>query len=221
MNFLFGSKALANVRAALVRYLLLPLLTSLSLLVVTGQVHAASSPSITGNPANRAIVAGADTTFSVTASDATGYQWQVSTDSGNLFNDISSSAPYSGETTTTLTITGATVAMSGYRYRAVASGAVAPAATSYAATLTVQKATPTVTAATSDANPALGDVIVLSATLADGSSPTGGVTFKAGTTTLGTGVVTLDGMASYAVSSWPSACTPSPPNIAAMPTMPR
>ncbi|WP_280822789.1 Ig-like domain repeat protein [Pseudaminobacter soli (ex Li et al. 2025)] len=60
---------------------------------------------------------------------------------------------------------------------------------------------PTVTVFTSNANPALGESIVLTATLSGGSSPTGTVTFKAGTTTLGAGVVSADATASYAVST--------------------
>ncbi|WP_269932720.1 putative Ig domain-containing protein [Aminobacter sp. HY435] len=94
-----------------------------------------SPPAITGHPSNSAIVAGANTTFSVTASNATGYQWQVNTGSG--FTDISNGARYSGATTAILTITGATIAMNGDQYRVVATGQATPAATSNSATLTV------------------------------------------------------------------------------------
>ena len=49
-------------------------------------------------------------------------------------------APYSGVTTGTLTITGATAGLSGNQYRAIAANGVAPNATSAAATLTVNVA---------------------------------------------------------------------------------
>ncbi|WP_256762184.1 S-layer homology domain-containing protein, partial [Cohnella sp. WQ 127256] len=92
-------------------------------------------PSITSHPSASTIAAGANTTFSVTASNATGYQWQV--DTGTGFTNISNVAPYSGATTATLTITGATAGMNGYLYRVVATGLATPAATSNIASLTV------------------------------------------------------------------------------------
>ncbi len=97
-----------------------------------------AAPSITGQPSNSSIVAGATTTFSATVSNATGYQWQV--DNGGGFANVPNSAPYSGVTTSTLTITGATVGISGYQYRVVASGSCTPTATSTARTLTVTPA---------------------------------------------------------------------------------
>ncbi|MGX7668972.1 SprB repeat-containing protein, partial [Flavobacterium pedocola] len=74
-------------------------------------------PVITANPPNRAICSGSNTTFTATATGATGYQWQVNTGSG--FTNISNGAPYSGATTNTLTITAATAGMNGYLYRCV------------------------------------------------------------------------------------------------------
>jgi predicted secreted protein len=79
------------------------------------------SPAVTGNPPNRTICTGFNTTFPVTATGATGYQWQVSTDGGGNYNDIANGAPYSGVTTATLTVTGATSAITGYRYRCTVS----------------------------------------------------------------------------------------------------
>lgn len=97
-----------------------------------------SAPSITTQPSSSTICTGANTTFSVSTSNATGYQWQV--DQGAGFTNISNGAPYSGATTATLTITGATAVLNGYVYRAIATGSCTPAATSNAATLTVNSA---------------------------------------------------------------------------------
>ncbi|WP_211223400.1 SprB repeat-containing protein, partial [Flavobacterium soli] len=91
------------------------------------------APVITGNPPNRTICVGANTTFTVSATGATSYQWQVNTGGG--FTNISNGAPYSGATTTTLTITNATASMNGYTYRAVATGS--GSATSSSGTLTI------------------------------------------------------------------------------------
>jgi hypothetical protein len=99
-----------------------------------------SAPSITGQPSASAVCQGDNTTFTAAASNATGYQWQVDKGEGAGFVDITNGAPYSGSTTATLTITGATVAMNGYSYRAVASGTCTPPATSNSASLTVNSA---------------------------------------------------------------------------------
>ncbi|SEJ22658.1 SprB repeat-containing protein, partial [Flavobacterium terrigena] len=77
-----------------------------------------TAPTITGNPPNRTICAGNNTTFPSNATGATGFQWQVNTGSG--FTDLTNVAPYSNVTTNTLTVTGATAGMSGYLYRCVA-----------------------------------------------------------------------------------------------------
>ena len=94
-----------------------------------------SSPSITSQPVAKTICAGGSTTFSVTANNATSYQWQV--DQGAGYSSISNNAQYSGATTATLTISGVTTGMSGYLYRAVATGLCTPTASSNNAALTV------------------------------------------------------------------------------------
>ncbi|MFK0278195.1 putative Ig domain-containing protein [Ensifer sp. NPDC090286] len=106
-----------------------------SVLTLPDSARAASPPLITANPSNSTICAGANTSFSVTASNATSYQWQV--DQGSGFTNINNSAPYAGSTTATLFITGATAGLNGYAYRAMAIGAATPDAESNPATLTV------------------------------------------------------------------------------------
>ncbi|SDJ97204.1 T9SS type A sorting domain-containing protein [Flavobacterium noncentrifugens] len=115
-----------------------------SLTMPSGATFIGSSPTITGNPPNRTICVGGNTTFAITASNATGYQWQLNSGSG--FTNISNGAPYSGATTATLTITAATAGMSGYLYRCVAtnSGSV----NSNAGTLTVPNTIVTTTSQT-------------------------------------------------------------------------
>ncbi|MFN0256641.1 MBG domain-containing protein [Pedobacter ureilyticus] len=76
---------------------------------------ACATPIITVNPPNRSICVNGNTSFSATVTGATSYQWQVDTGSG--FNDITNGGVYTGATTTTLNITGATGTMNGYLYR--------------------------------------------------------------------------------------------------------
>jgi hypothetical protein len=72
---------------------------------------------ITSQPTNVTACTGATATFTVAATGATSYQWQVNTGSG--FTNIANGAPYSGVTTATLTITSVTTTLNGYQYRCV------------------------------------------------------------------------------------------------------
>ncbi len=94
-------------------------------------------PSVTGHPANATACSGTGTSFQVTASNATGYQWQVLTAVGGSYTDLTNNTTYSGVTTATLVLSNITSGMNGYSYRCVVSGNVLPNATSNAATLTV------------------------------------------------------------------------------------
>jgi hypothetical protein len=100
------------------------------------------APAITTQPVSGAVTAGGNASFTAAASGnpSPSVQWEVNTGSG--FNPITTSGGgiYSGYTTGTLTITGATASMNGYQYEAVFSNGVSPPATSNAATLTVDTA---------------------------------------------------------------------------------
>ena len=85
---------------------------------------------ITTQPADQSAVAGATALFSVTATDATGYQWQRSTDGGITFSNLS------GATSAAYTTSALAPGDSGTRYRVVVSGA-SNSVTSSAAQLTV------------------------------------------------------------------------------------
>ena len=77
-------------------------------------------PVFTAQPASQIICAGANTSFAVTAA-ATGYQWQLSIDGGTTFTNLSNTGVYTGVTSATLNITGATTLMNNYQYRSLAS----------------------------------------------------------------------------------------------------
>lgn len=95
----------------------------------------ATPPAVTGQPANATACVGTSTSFQITATNAVSYQWQLST--GGAYTDISNNATYGGATTNTLTVSNITAGMSGYNYKCVVTGSVAPTATSNAASLTV------------------------------------------------------------------------------------
>ena len=74
---------------------------------------------MTTQPTNQTVVAGGTATFTAAASGnpTPTVQWEVNTGSG--FTNVTDTGVYSGSSTGTLTITGATAAMNGYQYEAV------------------------------------------------------------------------------------------------------
>lgn len=102
-----------------------------------GSVTVVPDPAIVSNPSNVEIEEVQNASFSVIASNATAYQWEVSTDNGLTWAPVPNALPYSGVNTPTLQIFGVPVYFNQYQYRAVVSGLCTPAATSAAAILTV------------------------------------------------------------------------------------
>ncbi|MCU1287399.1 MAG: hypothetical protein JWO13_3749 [Acidobacteriales bacterium] len=101
-----------------------------------------TAPSVTTNPASQTFAAGQNATFTAAASGnpTPTVQWQVSTNGGTSFSNIT------GATSLTLTLNAVTPSMSGNQYRAVFTNTCTPStATSAAATLTVNKSTPVIT----------------------------------------------------------------------------
>ena len=89
--------------------------SSAATLTVNGVAFASS-------PFSQSVLVGGSTAFSVAAvgNPVATYQWQVSTDGGGTWTNLANGGVYSNVTTSTLAITGATLAMNGYQYRAAA-----------------------------------------------------------------------------------------------------
>jgi gliding motility-associated-like protein len=93
-------------------------------------------PLITTQPGNAAACLNGSTGISVSATGTTlTYQWQVNT--GTVWSNLTNSAPYSGVTTSTLSINPVPVSMNGYQYRVMVTGTCTPPATSNPSTLSV------------------------------------------------------------------------------------
>jgi len=103
-------------------------------------------PAITAHPSDATVTYLVDPTFTVTASGAPApaIRGPRATHGGGGWYDLADDATFSGATTTTLTLTNPTVAMSTHRFRAVATNSVG-SANSNAALLTVNPAPVTVT----------------------------------------------------------------------------
>jgi uncharacterized repeat protein (TIGR01451 family) len=145
--------------------------------------------SISSQPAPVSICANGNATFSVSASGtAITYQWQVSTDGGTTYNNIS------GETGSTLNLTNVSASANGNRYRCVINGTCTTALNSDPAVLTVV-ATPAAPSVTNGAVCGSG-VVNLSASTSLGNAidwyttVSGGTAFLTNATAFTTPVIT-------------------------------
>jgi hypothetical protein len=118
------------------------------------------SPAITADPTRQTIIAGQSASFSAAASAGiptpTAVQWQASTDGGNSFTSLSNNGPYSGVSSTTLTITSAPAALTGDQYRAVFTNSAGLSAITTSAALTVEDPTSITVAGGSPQNTIIG-----------------------------------------------------------------
>ena len=104
--------------------------------VICGSACASVAPSTT-DPANAIICAGGNASFTVTgAGTGITYQWQINTGSG--FTNITNGGVYSGATTATLNLTGASFGLNAAQYRVSVIG-LCSSVNSAAATLTVNQ----------------------------------------------------------------------------------
>jgi len=112
-----------------------------------------SATFVTTNPSNLTVVAGQDATFSAAAGGdpAPTVQWQVSTNGGTTWTNIS------GATSMTRTITAPTVSLNGNQYRAVFTNSCGgtQTATTTAASVTVNKADTTTTITSESPDPSV------------------------------------------------------------------
>jgi len=82
-----------------------------------------TGPVITTQPSDQNVFAGNSATLGVTAGSTDTYQWQVSTDGGGTFANLTDGGIYTGSTTATVSIIPASLEMNGYRYRVLLSNA--------------------------------------------------------------------------------------------------
>ena len=109
-------------------------------------ISGCTAPSVSQQPAAQSITYGSNASFTFGTSTAT-YQWQVSTNGGGSFTNISNGGVYGGATTSTLSLTKPPFSFNANQYRCIASNCTpAQNTTSTAVTLTITKKDLTVTA---------------------------------------------------------------------------
>jgi subtilisin-like proprotein convertase family protein len=164
-------------------------------------------PAVTTPPSNATVCEGGTTTFTAATSGAgTTFQWQVSTDGGATWTNLTNTPPYSGVNGSTLTVGPVTNAMNNYRYRIVVSGTCPPSATSASGTLTVNPL-PVITIVPGPVT--CGGVAGSNGTLLTASSPTGtGFTWSPAT-----GLYTNSGATTPYVAGTPTATVYAAPTV--------
>ncbi|MGB5781581.1 MAG: hypothetical protein WBM42_06915, partial [Eudoraea sp.] len=107
------------------------------------QTITVDSIEITTQPSDQNVFVGNNAIFAVNTSNADTYQWQLSTNGGSSFSNISDGSEYLGTSTTSLTILAPEIVKNGYLYRVLVSnsGATCPQVTSNSAILNVRVAT--------------------------------------------------------------------------------
>lgn len=94
-----------------------------------------SGASIVNQPQNVSACPGGNASFTIGAQSAASYQWQVNTGGG--FVNIANAAPYSGVTTSVLSVSPVASSMSGYQYQCIVTGCGGADVTSGTATLSL------------------------------------------------------------------------------------
>jgi len=90
---------------------------------ITATVMVNPKTNISANPVNQSILTLSNASFSVTATGTSiTYQWQISTNGGTSYNNLSNGGVYLGATNATLSLTAVPLAMNGYKYRCVVTG---------------------------------------------------------------------------------------------------
>lgn len=85
-------------------------------------IYGPEVPTITNQPIDQTgLCSGTNISYTIVAENANNYQWQLSTDNGTTFNDLSDVGLYSNVTAATLNITGLTIGMNNYQFRCVMS----------------------------------------------------------------------------------------------------
>ncbi|MEY8019724.1 hypothetical protein AB8P51_02760 [Muriicola sp. SD30] len=78
-------------------------------------------PSSASMGPDQSVMVSDDAIFNITVSNANTYQWQLSTDGGSNYSDISDGSEYTGTQSTTLTVQNVQVDKNGYLFRVVVS----------------------------------------------------------------------------------------------------
>ena len=168
-----GSLVNSTNAAVTVTFIITPTANGCTGSTITAKVVVNPPTRISGNPTDKTIYALTNTAFGVTATGTppVTYKWQVSTNGGGTYTNLSDGGVYSGSSTNSLSLTNVPFAMNGYKYQCFVTGGCSTE-TSESALLTVLKR-PTTLAYGGDLTVQYTDLVHLTATLTDNLSGLG------------------------------------------------
>ena len=121
--------------------------TPITMTFANASVSIYSEPYITSHPESQCLFAGQNTTFSINAGgQGIGYQWQVSTNGGASWSDLTNGEHYANVTNRTLNVTNVTTGMNNYYFRCKVTGSCGSPVYSEYAKLAVDIAQPLIIA---------------------------------------------------------------------------
>jgi gliding motility-associated-like protein len=124
--------------------------------------------SITQQPSNITLCNPGNTSFSIVASNAGGYQWQLNTGTGWI--NITDNTTYTGSLTNTLNITGASVSMNNFQYRCILSNGCGSIFSTIALLQVNAPATPSIIVTTPSTSICTGTSVLFSSIVQNGGS---------------------------------------------------
>lgn len=128
------------------------------------------TPTISQQPQSVNLCNTGNANFSVTATLANSYQWQVDDNTGSGWQDITDNAIYSGVSTSNLSLINATTAMNAYRFRCVLTNACGNLPTIPAILTVATPVTPTITIATATPEICSGNTVQYTAVIQSGGT---------------------------------------------------
>jgi hypothetical protein len=135
---------------------------------VVRKINNCLTATINPQPADAALCNSGDTSFSITATNATSYQWQVNTGAG--FNNINDNSTYSGSITDRIKIRAASPAMNNYKYQCIVTNSCGNVYSSIAFLYVTTPLTPSVSIATTSNSICAGLVTTFTATSINGGA---------------------------------------------------
>ncbi|MBE0642308.1 MAG: hypothetical protein IH599_09740, partial [Bacteroidales bacterium] len=123
-------------------------------------------PVVTAQPANATVVEPSGANFSVTATGAATYQWEISTNGGATYAPLSDNATYTGTGTAAMSISATTSAMNGHKFRCIVS-ANGCELNSNPGTLSVSIAGATIVTTAASQTACAGDTVIVPITVQD------------------------------------------------------
>lgn len=172
---------------------------------VVRKINNCLTPTIGLQPFDAALCNSGDTSFSITATNATSYQWQVNTGTG--FNNISDNSTYSGSTTDRIKIKAADHLFNNYKFQCIVTNSCGNIYSSTATLYLTAPLPPSVSIATTSNIICAGTVATFTATSVNGGgAPTyqwkkNGINIAAGNTFSSTTIVNGDVITCFLTSN--------------------